>query len=168
MFKEISAIAVNENIFDLIGKQWMLITAGNIESNNSMTASWGGFGYLWNLPVTYIYIRPQRHSFSFVESNQYYTLCFFEHKHKNILTYCGSHSGKEYNKIKETGLIPMQTELGNVYFEQAKLVIECKKIYFDDIKPENFEDRLIRRNYPNKDYHRMYVGKVVKCLMKDV
>lgn len=167
MFKEISAHSINENIFDLIGKQWMLITAGNAESNNTMTAAWGGFGYLWNLPVTFIYIRPQRHTYKFVDSNPYYTLSFFEHKHKNILTYCGSHSGKDYDKIKESGLSPMETDLGNIYFEQARLVLECKKIYFDDIKPENFEDRLIQRNYPNKDYHRMYIGKVVKCYEKE-
>jgi flavin reductase (DIM6/NTAB) family NADH-FMN oxidoreductase RutF len=87
--------------------------------------------------------------------------------HKNILTYCGTHSGKNVDKIKESGLVPLETNRGNIYFEQAKLVIECSKLYFDDIRPGNFLDKLIDKNYPKKDYHRMYIGKVVKCLIKD-
>jgi flavin reductase (DIM6/NTAB) family NADH-FMN oxidoreductase RutF len=164
MFKEISVNKIEENPFHLIGKQWMLITSGNAESFNTMTAAWGGFGYLWNLPVTTIFIRPQRHTFDYTEKNEFYTLCFFEKKHKNILTYCGTHSGKDHDKIKDTGLIVRETDLGNIYYEQARLVLECKKIYFDDIRPEHFVDRLIQRNYPKKDYHRMYIGKVIKCL----
>ena len=132
-----------------------------------MTAAWGGFGFLWNVPVTYIFIRPHRHTFSFTEENQFYTLNFLEKRHKNILTYCGTHSWKNVDKIKESGLVPLETNRGNIYFEQAKLVIECSKLYFDDIRPGNFLDKLIDKNYPKKDYHRMYIGKVVKCLIKD-
>jgi flavin reductase (DIM6/NTAB) family NADH-FMN oxidoreductase RutF len=168
MFKDFSINKITDNTFQLISKQWMLITAGNQESYNTMTASWGGFGYLWNFPVAYIFVRPQRHTFQFTEKNNYFTLSFFNKEHKNKLTYCGSHSGKDYDKAKETGLIPTYTNLGNVYFEQARLVLECKKVYADDINPELFHDRLIQRNYPNKDYHRMYIAKIVNCLAKDV
>ncbi len=167
MFKDVSVNKLQENPFHLIGKEWMLITAGAKDNFNTMTAAWGAFGFLWNLPVTYIYIRPQRHTYDFVENNDYYTLSFFEKRHKNILTYCGSHSGREHDKIKETGLVPLETNLRNIYFEQARLVIECKKIYYEDINPENFVDRLIQRNYPNKDYHRMYAGKVLNCYIKE-
>jgi flavin reductase (DIM6/NTAB) family NADH-FMN oxidoreductase RutF len=167
MFREINSYKIQENLIDLIGRQWMLITAGKKDCFNTMTASWGGFGFLWNVPVSYIFIRPQRYTFELVETNPYYTLCFFERKNKNILTYCGTHSGKEVDKVKEVGLIPLETQNGNIYFEQAKLVIECAKIYYDDIDPKNFLDRLIQRNYPNQDYHRMYIGKVVSCRIKE-
>ncbi len=167
MFREITSYKIQENPFDLIGKQWMLITAGKKEQFNTMTAAWGAFGFLWNVPVTCIFIRPHRHTFKFTEENQYYTLNFLEKKDKNILTYCGTHSGKNVDKIKESGLIPLETGNGNIYFEQSKLVLECSKLYFDDIRPENFLDKLIGRNYPKNDYHRMYIGKVVKCLVKE-
>jgi flavin reductase (DIM6/NTAB) family NADH-FMN oxidoreductase RutF len=167
MFKDITVNKLEINPFRLIGKDWMLITFGNQDSFNVMTASWGGFGFLWNLPVATVYIRPQRHTFGFAESNEFFTLCFFDRKYKNILSYCGTHSGKDFDKVKNTGLIPLETELGNIYYEQANLVMECKKVYFDDIDPDHFADRLIQRNYPNKDYHRMYIGKVVKCLEKE-
>lgn len=168
MFKEISTYKIEENVIDLIAKQWMLITAGNKDSYNTMTAAWGGFGFLWNTPVAYIFIRPQRFTFEFAENNDDFTLSFFEKKYKNILSYCGTHSGKEVDKVKETGLTVKQTDAGNIYFEEAKLVVECKKLYYHDVNPENFNDRLINRNYPNKDYHRMYIGKVMKCWIKDV
>lgn len=166
MFKEISSFKINENVIDLIGKQWMLITAGDKNSYNTMTAAWGGFGFLWNVPVAYIFIRPQRYTFEFTEKYDQFTLSFFEKKYKNMLSYCGTHSGKDVDKAAETGLTLLETDAGNIYFEQAKLVVECNKIYTDDIKPEGFNDRLINRNYPNKDYHRMYIGKILNCWIK--
>ncbi len=131
MFKEISVYRIEENVVDLIGKQWMLITAGNKDAYNTMTAAWGGFGFLWNVPVTYIFIRPQRFTFEFTENNDDFTLSFFEKKYKNILSYCGTHSGRDIDKAKEMGLIVKETEAGNIYFEQAKLVVECNKLYCD-------------------------------------
>jgi flavin reductase (DIM6/NTAB) family NADH-FMN oxidoreductase RutF len=168
MFREINVSKIEVNPFHLIGKQWMLITAGNIKDFNTMTAAWGSLGFLWNLPVATVFVRPQRHTYDFMEKNEFFTLCFFEKSHKNILTYCGSHSGKNYDKVKETGLIPLETGLGNIYFDQAWLVLECKKLYYEDINPDHFVDRLIQRNYPNKDYHRMYTGKVVNSYRKEI
>jgi flavin reductase (DIM6/NTAB) family NADH-FMN oxidoreductase RutF len=165
-FTELPVHEIMENVFDLIGEQWMLITAGTKDNYNTMTASWGGFGVLWNVPVAFIFIRPHRYTYNFVESNPYFTLTFFEQKHKDILNYCGSHSGKDVHKAKECGLVAMETENGNVYFEQAKMVVECSKLYHDDIDPLNFADARIQRNYPNLDYHRMYIGKIIRCLEK--
>jgi flavin reductase (DIM6/NTAB) family NADH-FMN oxidoreductase RutF len=86
---------------------------------------------------------------------------------KDILNHCGSHSGKDVDKVKECGLIPIHNETGCVYFEQAKLVLLCEKIYFSDIDPAHFIEKSIHRNYPDHDYHRMYIGKVQKCLIKN-
>jgi flavin reductase (DIM6/NTAB) family NADH-FMN oxidoreductase RutF len=167
MFREISPFEIGENAIDLIGEQWMLVTAGKKDSFNTMTAAWGGFGFLWNMPVAYIFIRPQRYTYQFTEKDDFFTLCFFDTAYRNALTYCGSHSGKDVDKIKETGLIPKTTLNDNIYFEQAKLVIECEKIYFDDIKPEHFIDSSIDKYYPGKDYHRMYIGKIMQCLVSN-
>lgn len=132
-----------------------------------MTASWGGFGILWNFSVTYVFIRPSRHTFRFIDENPYYTLCFFDKKYKKILNYCGSHSGRDVDKIRECGLEVLETDKGNLYFGQAKLVLECSKLYFSDFQPENFLDKKIDKNYPDMDYHRMYIGKIVNCLINE-
>jgi flavin reductase (DIM6/NTAB) family NADH-FMN oxidoreductase RutF len=166
MFISTDVNKIQENVFDLIGNQWMLITAGNEDKFNTMTASWGGLGFLWNVPVSYIFIRPQRFTYQFVEASEYFTLCFFEPEYKKILSYCGSRSGKDEDKVKACGLIPEITAHGSVYFEQAKLVLECRKLYHTDIDPSNFTEQSIQRNYPLKDYHRMYIGKIINCMVK--
>lgn len=165
-FEEISPELFKENPFKLIGDDWMLITAGTMKSVNTMTASWGGLGILWNKNIAICFVRPTRHTFKFIEESDCFTLSFFEEKYRNILDYCGTTSGREVNKIAEAGLTPKEGTLNNIYFEEARLVIECRKIYYQDLNPENFLAPSIEKNYPLKDYHRMYVGEILRCLVK--
>ena len=159
-------LEIKDNVFDLIGKQWMLVTAGNMDSFNTMTASWGGMGVLWNRNVATIYIRPQRFTLEFVHANDYFTLCFFDEGYKDVLRYCGSHSGRDVNKIENTGIIPIQTSLGNVVFKESSLILECKKIYMDRLKEKNINDKLIHDLiYPSQDYHFMFIGEIVNCMV---
>lgn len=165
-FARIKPERLDENIFDLIGRQWMLITAGTIERFNTMTASWGTAGVLWNRPIAICYIRPQRYTFEFAESSDYFTLNFLEPGNRDILKFCGSHSGRDTDKIGETGLVPLETPLGNVYFKQCRLVLECRKLYADWIREEAFVQPEIRdRNYPGKDFHKFYIGEIASCLV---
>lgn len=166
-FLKIDHKEIQDNPFKLIGNDWMLITAGTKNDFNTMTASWGGLGFLWNRPVCHIYIRPQRYTFSFTERNDYFTLSFFEDKYRDCLKLCGSQSGRDIDKVKETGLSIRETENSNIYFAEAKLVIECRKIYYQDIIPDNFIDQTIKSNYPNNDFHRMYIGEVINTLRKE-
>ncbi len=162
-FKKIEVDNISGNFFRLMSEDWMLICAGSMESYNIMTASWGTYGILWNKPVAFCFIRPQRYTFQFAEKNPSFTLNFFPDKFKHILDLCGSRSGKDINKMKIEGLNPVQTTQGNVIFDQAKLALECRKIYFDDIKPENFLDPSILKLYLIKDYHRLYVGEIISA-----
>ena len=165
-FKEIDVLNLKESsAFKLIGKDWMLITAGNEEKINTMTASWGMLGVLWNKNVSCIFVRPQRYTFRFLENSDYYSLCFFDDKYKKILSYCGTHSGKDVDKISETGLSVISDKAP--YFKEAKLVLICKKIYTDYIDPEFFEDAGIEKNYENNDYHKMFIGEIVKCFERE-
>jgi flavin reductase (DIM6/NTAB) family NADH-FMN oxidoreductase RutF len=167
MFKKISPYDLDENVFKLLDKEWMLVTAGKGSDVNTMTASWGHLGIMWNLPVAICYIRPQRHTFGFANRYDEYTLSFFGAKHRDILKFCGSKSGRDHDKIAETGLVTQETEAGNVYFEQARLVLECKKIYQDDMRPENFvRPEIAEKNYPNNDFHRFYFGEIIQVLVK--
>lgn len=166
MYKTISPEELNENIFKLIAKDWMLLSAGNIESFNNMTASWGGMGNLWNKPVAFIFVRPPRHTYKFIESNDFFTINFFEEKYRDILNLSGTKSGRDIDKMKNIGLTPVESENKSVYYSEARLIMECKKIYFQDIIPENFLDDTIINKYPQKDFHRMYVGEITKTLIK--
>jgi flavin reductase (DIM6/NTAB) family NADH-FMN oxidoreductase RutF len=163
---KVSADELKDNVFKLIGADWMLITAGNVNSYNTMTASWGAMGVLWNKNVCFCFIRPARHTRLFVEKNKSFTLSFFDEKYRNALNLCGTISGRDSDKAKEAGITPVESPSGSVCFSEARLVIECKKIYFQDIDYANFLDESIGANYPKKDYHRMYVGEITGCYVK--
>ena len=131
-----------------------------------MTASWGQMGVLWNKPVFTCVIRPQRYTFEFVEKTDTVSICFFDEAYRSALTFCGRNSGRDVDKISATGLTPIY-ENGTVYYEQANLVLICKKIYVSDIKETQFLDQSICDSaYPNKDFHRCYTLEVLKVLKK--
>jgi flavin reductase (DIM6/NTAB) family NADH-FMN oxidoreductase RutF len=167
VFSQTDINEFNAQVFNLIGNEWFLLTAGSKDNFNTMTASWGTLGVLWNKPIATCFIRPTRHTFSFADENDVFTLSFFPEEFRKILNFCGSKSGRETDKIKETGLLPIVSERGGISYEQAKLVIECKKIYFDDLKPIfMIPEEIDEKNYPNKDYHRMFIGEIVSINKK--
>lgn len=166
MFEKMDPKALDQNVFSLIGDQWMLITAGTQEKCNTMTASWGGLGVLWGHPVATVYIRPQRYTLEFVEQEDSFTLCFFGEEYRKALSLCGSKSGREIDKVKECGFTVATAE-GAPYFEEADLVLVCKKAYWQDMDPTHFLDGEIDGKwYPQKDYHRIFIGEIVEVLRK--
>jgi flavin reductase (DIM6/NTAB) family NADH-FMN oxidoreductase RutF len=164
-FQTLDPESVQDNVFKLIGKDWMLITAGIRESFNTMTASWGGMGVLWDKKVCFAFVRPTRYTFEFLEKSEFYTFSFLEEQYRDILMYCGTKSGRDVNKVIETNLTPIFGN-GTVFFAEARLVMECKKIYVQDITPGNFLDQTMNEYYPKKDYHRIYVGEIIRCLKR--
>jgi flavin reductase (DIM6/NTAB) family NADH-FMN oxidoreductase RutF len=166
-FRRIGAKEIPGNIMKMIGDDWMLITAGNLEKLNTMTASWGGMGVLWNKNVTFTFVRPQRYTREFMDAGDVYTLSFYAPEYRNALTLCGTKSGRDMDKVRETGFTPAQSETGAVYFEEASLVIACRKIYAQDIDPKGFFLPDIDKLYESNDYHRMYIGEILEVLVKD-
>lgn len=166
MFQEIDITKMSFNPFTKIDKEWMLITAGNQTKCNTMTASWGGLGELWKKYVSFIFLRPDRYTLEFVEKEAFYSLCFFDKNDRKALNYCGSHSGRDVDKIKEAGLTPVFDEAAP-YFAEAKLVFICRKMHGQLIDPACFIDPAIDPEcYPKKDYHKMFIGDIVKVLEK--
>ena len=158
--------ALQENAVSMFDDKWCLITAGNKDSYNTMTASWGAMGELWNKDVCFIFIRPQRYTLEFTEREELFTLSFFGEEYKKALAFCGRNSGRDCDKAKETGLTPMEID-GSMSFEESETVIVCKKLFYQDIDPQGFVDKTIDGVcYPEKDYHRMYVGEVIGCYKK--
>jgi flavin reductase (DIM6/NTAB) family NADH-FMN oxidoreductase RutF len=167
LFESVSPGKLRENFFNLIKDEWMLITAGDIGNYNTMTASWGTIGILWNKPIAVCFIRPHRYTFQFAEQYECFTLSFFDYHSREILDFCGTHSGRDINKVGQTGLRPLETSLGNIIFEQARLVFECRKIYSDFLKPENFTlPEVATKNYPGNDFHKFFIGEIVGCYLK--
>ncbi|MCD8182988.1 MAG: flavin reductase family protein [Bacteroides sp.] len=161
--KSIAIKDLNENFFEAIGKEWMLITAGNKEHFNTMTASWGGIGFLWNKPMVFVFIRPEHYTFEFAEKSDYFTLSFLGEENRTVHKVCGSKSGREVDKVKETGLKPIATEKGNILFGQGRLSLECRKLYTDTIKEECFINPAAYKQWyggVHGGFHHMYVAEI--------
>ncbi len=166
-FKEIDVSSLRFSPFEKIGKEWMLITAGTSKSFNTMTASWGGLGVLWNKNVAFAFIRPSRYTYEFCEKEEYFTLSFYGEEYRKALTFCGRNSGRDVDKCVETGLEPVFDEEAP-YFRQAALVLVCKKLYAQDMEKSNVLDYSVNDNYaPSEPMHRVYVGEIVKALAKE-
>lgn len=162
---EISPCNFEKSAFEMIGKDWMLLTAGNDESYNTMTASWGGLGVLWNKNVVFAFVRPQRFTFEFMNDSDYFSCSFFKEEFRNALAYCGKYSGRDVDKAKECNLTPEFSE-NAPYFEEADTVIICKKLYVQQMNENCIIDDSIKANYNGDDYHHVFVGEIVKVLKK--
>lgn len=160
-WKKIDVKTIDTNAFQLIGDEWMLVTAKNQGCVNTMTASWGGIGIMWGKPVATAYIRPQRYTREFMEAQDTFTLSFFGGAHKDAMGYLGKVSGRdEADKITTAGLHVTEVDEAPT-FEEAALVLVCKKRYVQEMKEECFAgNEEIEKWYPNKDYHVMYMAEI--------
>ena len=165
MFKEITAKEIKDNVIKAIADEWMLISAGNKQDYNMMTASWGFMGEMWGADTVIAMIRPQRYTMEFVEKSDYYAISFYG-DNKDVHKICGSMSGREVDKTALTGLTPVFSD-NTVYFNEANLVIICKKQYLQAMEENCFIDKEPLNWYKDKDYHNMIFGKIVKVLVKE-
>jgi len=165
--KEIDIQSIKMNPFTLIGEQWMLISAKKDDGCNTMTASWGGLGVLWSKNVVSLYIRPQRYTNEFVDGSNHFTLSFFDESYKKTLAYLGRVSGRDEDKIAKSELTLINDE-NMVAFEEAELIIVCKKIYKQQLMKDCFIDDSISSSvYPDDDFHYLYVGEIEKIYVKE-
>ncbi len=149
-------------------KRWFLLTAGVEDDYNSMTIGWGSVGAMWGKPFVQIVVRPGRHTFGYLEKYDSFTVCSFPHDYKSDLAVLGSKSGRDCDKIAETKLNVMKSEIVSApCFKEADLIIECKKTYWQDMNPENFLSDEIMKNYPDSDFHRIYFGEILSLRCTD-
>lgn len=166
--KKISTKDISENLFKLIDQDWFLITSENEAGQvNAMTAQWATVGHLWMDDIVIIFVRQARYSHQYLTEGQQFSIAFFKPEDRPILKYMGSHSGADGDKFKAQGLT-VGHEGGCPYPEQARLVLNCEKIYVDTIKEACFIDREIdKRVYPQKDYHTVFIGRITSVLLDE-
>lgn len=168
MFREIKTTEWKENPFDLIGRQWMLVTAAKKDGTiNTMTASWGGLGIMWGKDVAFIVIRPQRYTKEFIDDTELLSLSVLPNGYMKEYAYLGRVSGRDENKIEQAGLTVISDQEAP-YFEEARMVLICRKMYAQPYAPEAFLDEsLIARHYPEGDFHVMYICAIEKILINE-
>ena len=164
--KTIRPDEIDGNAIKRIRDQWMLIASGSEGNANSMIGSWGFMGEMWFKDVAICYVRPQRYTYQFMESNESYSLNFLPEKYRDVLKQFGTNSGRDINKVEGGPLTPLYKN-GTLYYEEAELVIFCKKLYAQDLSEENFMNpELVEQCYKNRDFHRCYYGEIIEVLSK--
>ena len=163
-YQEITIKEFKESFIKILADDWALFTAGKKDDFNTMTVSWGGIGYLWNLPVATIYVRPSRYTHEFIERNSEMTLSFFGGEKKNALAVCGKISGREGNKHEKAGLVPLFLEDG-VSFEDAKIIITGSLLQSQKMILDNVTDERVLDCYKNGDIHDIFVYQIKRILI---
>lgn len=161
--KEIKIMDTVLNPFSEIGNDWFLITAKNKSGKiNSMTGGWGNFGFIWRKPVVTVYIRPERYTYEIIEDSDYFSVCFFDKNYKKMLSYMGTVSGRDENKIEKSNLSVEEYE--NIpYFKEAKKIFICKKLFSQSFSEDSFHEKeLLNTFYTDSGLHKMYLGEILK------
>ena len=161
--KPIPFAALRVPVYRSWSEEGFLLTCGDHAAGkyNLMTIGWGSLGCMWKRPMAMVVVRPHRYTYQFMEQYPDFTISHLSSSHKKALAYCGSHSGRDVDKIEKAGLSPFaSSSVGSPGFQEADLIIECSKMYFDDFEPAHFLGAFIEENYPAKDYHRLYLGEI--------
>ena len=154
---------LNCRSFSVWKGQGILLTAGDYEKGqyNSMIIGWGSLGVIWSVPFAMAAVRPARYTYKFMEEFESFTLCAFSERYQEALLLLGTKSGRDGDKIRESGLTAIASQTVSApSFAEAELIIECKKNYWTDLDPSHFVDANIGKSYPLQDYHRLYFGLV--------
>ncbi|MDO4291798.1 MAG: flavin reductase [Eubacteriales bacterium] len=166
MFREIKPEELKDNAFELIGKEWLLVAASRDGKSNAMTASWGGVGVMWGKPVAFIVLRPQRYTKTFVDSADTFSLGVFPEECRRMMSYMGTVSGRDEDKIAKCGLTESLVE-GAPVFEESRLTLVCRKLFAQPMEESSFlQKETVEKWYPEKDFHTLYIAEIEKVLVK--
>ena len=164
MFKKINPFDSSINPFQKIGKQKMLIVAGDGTKVNGMTASWGALGVIWGAPVAYAFVRDSRYTKEFLDGSETFSLCFFGDGYEDMYRYMGTVSGRDEDKTAHCNLT-VSYEGDTPYYAEAETVIICRKQGAVRMPAETMSETVNEKWYASKDYHTMYTG-IIEAYME--
>ena len=165
-FQNVSIDLMDMNPFTKIGSDWMLVTAGNEEKANTMTASWGALGQMWGKNAAFVVIRESRFTKEFIDREGTFSLSFPKEEYRRLMKFLGTVSGRDEDKMTESG-VEIDYCDGVPYVDQAEMVMICKVMSATKINPEDFKDMGIDDAwYKDKDYHTMYIAEITDILAR--
>ncbi len=153
------------DILSLFDHKWALLTAGTKEHFNTMTISWGGLGTLWNKPVATVYVRSSRYTHDFMDESEYFTVSFYPEECRKVLGVLGSKSGRDMDKMKESGLTLVQAG-ESVSFAEAEVTLICRKLFKQKLEEANMPEEVVQAMYTGQASHDMYIGEIVDIIRK--
>ena len=153
----------NTEIFSQFDKKWALLSAGEPDNFNTMTVSWGGLGTIWNRSVATVYVRLSRYTHEFMDKYDYFTVSFYPEDRKKTLAVLGSKSGRDMDKIHNSGLTSVSAGK-SVSFKEAEVTLVCRKLFCQRVELSNIPEDIVKACYSSGDPHDMYIGEVVDII----
>jgi len=172
LFKVIDVKDIQEDIFTLLNEDYSVLTSGNPSHYNSMVASWGGWGILFNKPIVFHLLRSNRYTLELMRKENTYTMSFFDAEYKDDVVQFGMSSGRNSDeKMKNTKLTAVQTPEGNMTYKEAKLIIECKLIQVTTVSPDDFliaenKQFIVDAYAETKGYHKIVYGEITNVWVR--
>jgi flavin reductase (DIM6/NTAB) family NADH-FMN oxidoreductase RutF len=171
LFTSVKETEIEESVFKLVGKDWTIITSGDSAHYNSMVASWGGWGILFEKPVTWCFLRSSRYTLELIKKHHTYTMTYFDDSYKKDIMLFGTKSGRDSNKMKETVLTAIQTPSGNLTYKEAKLIIECTLVELTTVSPDDFlapssKEFIVDAYEETNEYHKLVFGEITGVWVK--
>jgi flavin reductase (DIM6/NTAB) family NADH-FMN oxidoreductase RutF len=171
LFSPIEAKDIPGDVFTHVGTDYTVITAGNPEHYNSMVASWGGWGILFNQPSTWCFLRSSRYTLELMRKEQTYTMTYFDEAYKEDIILFGMKSGRDTDKMKESQLTSVQTPAGNMTYKEARLILECKLTEVTTVSPGDFYTEEGRQfitdaHAETNDYHKLVFGEITAVWLR--
>lgn len=165
VFQPIPVDTLEFNPFETIGKDWALVSAGSKQKANTMTISWGGVGVLWGKNVAFIFVRDSRYTKELIDAGDFFSISFMSSEYKEALNYCGSHSGRDVDKITETGLT-WNYKHSIPFIDEGKCILLCQKLSATRLTEDSFLSPELAKWYTDKNMHTMYVGEIIDLMIR--
>ncbi|MCD7973923.1 MAG: flavin reductase [Candidatus Azobacteroides sp.] len=160
-FEKVPPSDISEDLF-MIHKDWMLVSAGTDSLYNTMTASWGGFGTGWEKSVAFMFIRDSRYTYEFLKKDTVYTLSFFDEEYKDVMKMLGRKSGRDTEKLKDSGLTYLKMPSGAPAFREASMIVECRKLVDQPLQKESVSSEEIAKWYTGEPgTHHIFFGEII-------
>ena len=171
LFTSIKPTEITDNVFKLVGEDYTVITGGKADDYNAMTASFGGWGQLFDYSTTWCFLRANRYTLEYIKKQKTYTMSYFSDHYKEQVLYFGSQTGRGTDKMKNSPLTAVDTPLGNVSYKEARLIIECELIEITTVNPDDFYSergkQFVEEAYVEaKDYHKLVFGKITNVWVR--
>ena len=141
-----------------------LLVSGNDNNPNIMTVGWSTIGMMWGKPVIAVPVRLSRYSHGLMDENSEFTMCFPKQGElEDEVKICGSKSGRDTDKVKETGLniiASNKVKIGNI--AECNIIVECRKVAKVNMPQDTLVDKsLIDYWYPNGNPHTIFYGEIL-------
>ncbi len=163
MAMELKSMDIAKEAMDILKKGAFLTVKAGSELN-TMTIGWATIGHIWRKDILMVAVRESRHTFGIIEQADDFTVTVPTSDNKKEVIFCGTKSGRDFNKFKECDLETVNSKVVNSpIIDISGYQFECRIVYKTAMDPKLLDSKYDEKLYPDKDYHTLYFGEIEAC-----